>query len=169
MIFQTLSNVRLNSLSLKFQMSTWSISNPSPQPPSRHPSLATPINPPAWLCNKIDLGCFPWLGQKDLESMPGILSSMEQNDSSSCGSLTPLWSSNEYNNITIGDERAEAHELVLVPGVEPNDEQNTFLMERLLSSLRQVAECAWPRVDDRGVPKHVLQKPQDTVDQHPQA
>ena len=67
---------------------------------------------------------------------------MEQDDTSSCGSLTPLWSSNEYNIITIGDERAEAHELVQVPGVEPNDEQNTFLMERLLSSLRQVAECA---------------------------
>ena len=86
---------------------------------------------------------------------------MEQDDTSSCGSLPPLWSSNQDNIITIGDERAEARELVhvLVPGVEPNDKQNTFLMERLLSALRQIVGSSRPRVEDGGVPEHVPQQP----------
>ena len=62
----------------------------------------------------------------------------------------------------------EAHEPLQVPGVEPNDEQNTFLMERLVSSLRQVVERARSRVEDGGVTEHVPQQPQDTLDQHPQ-
>ena len=54
--------------------------------------------------------------------MSGILRSTEQDDTSSCGFLSPLWSSNEDNIITIGDERAEAREHAQVPEVEPHDE-----------------------------------------------
>ena len=54
---------------------------------------------------------------------------MEQDDSSSCGSLSPLWSSNEDNIITVGAERAKARELVQVPEEEHPDELTLFLEE----------------------------------------
>ena len=47
--------------------------------------------------------------------MPGRLqidTDMEQDDSSSCGSLSPLWSSNKDNILTVGAEGAEARGLV---------------------------------------------------------
>ena len=104
---------------------------------------------------------------------------MEQDDTSSCGSLSPLWSSNEDNIITLGDERAEACEHVQVPDEEPSDELNTFLMEHRYwicsliqadwPALRLVLKHPRPRVEDGGVPEHVPQQPQDTVDRHPQA
>ena len=93
---------------------------------------------------------------------------MEQDDSSSCSSFPPLESSNEYDIRTVGADCVETRERVQVPGLEHNDEQSTFLMERLLSSLRQAAERARPGLDDGGVP-HDPQQPQDTVDKHPQA
>ena len=61
--------------------------------------------------------------------MDGLLRSTEQDDTSSCGFLSPLWSSNEDNIITIGDERAEACEQAQVPEEEPHDELTSFLME----------------------------------------
>ena len=59
--------------------------------------------------------------------MSGILRSTEQDDTSSCGSLSPLWSSNEDNIVTVGDECAEESELVQVPEEEPNVELDMFL------------------------------------------
>ena len=54
---------------------------------------------------------------------------MEQDDSSSCGSISLLWSSNEDNIITLGEEPAEAHGQVQVPIEEPLDEMTMFLEE----------------------------------------
>ena len=103
---------------------------------------------------------------------------MEQDDISSCSSLSPLWSSSEYNIRTIGDERAEALEIVQVPVEGPNDELYTFLMEnrewicsliqadrpswadRLFPALRRVLEYPRPGVDDGGVPEYDPQQPQ---------
>ena len=52
---------------------------------------------------------------------------MEQDDSSSCGSISPLWSSNKDNIIPV--ECAEAREHVQVPVEEPLDELPLFLEE----------------------------------------
>ena len=52
---------------------------------------------------------------------------MDRDDSSSCGSISPLWSSSEDNIITVGDEREEAHGHVQVPVEEHLDELALFL------------------------------------------
>ena len=54
---------------------------------------------------------------------------MEEEASSSCGSISPSWSSNEDNIITVGDERAEAHRHTQVPVEEHLDELTLFLEE----------------------------------------
>ena len=54
---------------------------------------------------------------------------MDRDDSSSCGSISPLWSSSEDNIITVGDERAEAHRHTQVPVEEHLDELTLFLEE----------------------------------------
>ena len=112
---------------------------------------------------------------------------MEKDDTSSYGSLSPLWNSDEDNSITIGDEPAEAHEHVQVPEEEPKGEQNMFLMEHKdqICSLNQANRPGWDdlffstlrraldhpgfRVADRRVPEPLPQHPQNTVDQHPKA
>ena len=112
---------------------------------------------------------------------------MEQDDSSSCGSLSPLWSSNEDNTITIVDECVEACEHVQVPVEEPLEELNRFLVEHrerictliqvdrpgwedcLFSTLGSVFDIPGYRVEDWREPEPVPQLAQDTVDQHPQA
>ena len=70
---------------------------------------------------------------------------MEQDDCSSCSSFPLLESSNEYEIVTIGAE--------CVYGLERNDERKMFLVERLLSSIRQAAERARLGQDDGGVPE----------------
>ena len=60
---------------------------------------------------------------------------MEQDDCSSCSALPPLESSNDTEIVTIGEE--------CVPSV-PADDQNMFLMERLLESYRMAVECLRP-------------------------
>ena len=82
---------------------------------------------------------------------------MEQDDCSSCSSFPPLESSNEYYEIvTIGSE--------CVPGLEGNDEWNMFLVECLLSSIRQAAERARLGQENGGVPEPDPQHPQDIVE-----
>ena len=79
--------------------------------------------------------------------MSGILridTDMEQDDSSSCGSLSPLWSSNEDNIITVGAEGALARELVQVPVEEHLNEQTLFLEEHKENI------CALIRADQPG-------------------
>ena len=111
---------------------------------------------------------------------------MEQDDTSSCGSLSPIWSSNEDNIITNGDESEEACELVQVPE-EPNDEVNTFLMvhrdkicsliqadwpgwvDRFFFTLRHVLEHPGLRVEDMRVLELAPKQSRNTVDLHPQA
>ena len=75
--------------------------------------------------------------------------------------LSTFESSNEYKIVTIGAE--------CVPGLEHNDERNMFLVERLLSSIRQSAESARLGQDDGGVPASDPQHPQDIVDQYHKA
>ena len=112
---------------------------------------------------------------------------MEQDDTSSCGSLSPLWSSIKDKIITIGDEHAEACEHVQVPEKEPHDELTTFLMEHrgwictfiqadwpgwedcLFSTLGRVLDRPGFRVEDRREPEPVPQRTQNNVDQHLQA
>ena len=86
---------------------------------------------------------------------------MEQDDCSSCSSFPPFESSNEYEIVTIGAES--------VPDLEHNDEQNMFLVECLLSSIRMAAERARLGQDDGGVPEPDPQHLQDIVDQDPKA
>ena len=113
---------------------------------------------------------------------------MEQDNISSCSSLSQLWSSSKYDIRTIGDERAGARDIdkVQVPD-EPKDELYTFVMEhrewicsliqadwpswddRLFSALRHVLEYSRPSVDNEGVPESDPQHPQDIVDQNPKA
>ena len=85
---------------------------------------------------------------------------MEQDDCSLCSSFPPLESSNDTEIITIGEE--------CVPSV-PRDDQNMFLIERLLESYRMAAEHVRLGQDDGGVPESVPQHPQDDVDQDPKA
>ena len=81
---------------------------------------------------------------------------MEQDDCSSCSSLSPLESSNDTEIITIRED--------CVPGV-PSEEQSTFLIERLLESYRRAVERLRLGQDDGGVPDTVPQQPQDDVEQ----
>ena len=85
---------------------------------------------------------------------------MEQDDCSSCSSLPPLESYNDTEIITIREE--------CVPGV-PKEDQNMFLIERLLESYRRAVE--WIRLgqENGGVPEAVPQPPQDEVEQDPKA
>ena len=75
---------------------------------------------------------------------------MEQDDCSSCSSLPPLESSNGTEIITIGEE--------CVPNV-PQDEQNMFLIERLLRAV----ELLRLGQDDGGVHDAVSHQAQDDV------
>ena len=80
--------------------------------------------------------------------MPGRLRTypdMEQDDSYSCGSIFPLWSSNEDNSITVGDEIAETCEPVQVPVEEPLNELKMFLEEHQeqIRSLIQADQPGW--------------------------
>ena len=88
---------------------------------------------------------------------------MQQDDCSSCSSFPPLESSNKYEIVTIGEE--------CVLSI-PEDDQNMFLVERLLESIRMAAERVRLGQDDGGVteqdPQHP-QHPQDYVEQDPQA
>ena len=52
---------------------------------------------------------------------------MEQDDSSSCGSIFPLWSSNDSNIITVGADIYLPQEQVQVPVGEPSEELIRFL------------------------------------------
>ena len=81
---------------------------------------------------------------------------MEQDECSSCSSLSPLESSNANEIITIKED--------CVPGV-PSEEQSTFLIERLLESYRRAVERLRLGQDDGGVPDTVPQQPQDNVEQ----
>ena len=88
---------------------------------------------------------------------------MEQDDCSSCSSFPPLESSNDTEIVTIGEE--------CVPSV-PRDDQNMFLIERLLESYRMAAERVRLGQDDGGVPEQDPQHPQhtqDNVEQDPKA
>ena len=85
---------------------------------------------------------------------------MEQDDCSLCSSLPPLESSNDTEIITIGEE--------CVPSV-PRDDQNMFLIERLLESYRMAAERVRLGQDDGGVPEQDIQHLQDNVDPDPKA
>ena len=85
---------------------------------------------------------------------------MEQDDCSSCSSFSPVESSNEYEIVTIGAECVSR---------APEDDQNMFLVERLLESIRMAAERVRLGQDDGGVPKQDPQHPQDNVEQDPQA
>ena len=73
---------------------------------------------------------------------------MEQDDCSSCSSLSPLESSNDTEIITIRED--------CVPGV-PSEEQSMFLMERLLESYRRAVERLRLGQDNGGVPDTVPQ------------
>ena len=66
-----------------------------------------------------------------------------------------------YEIVTVGAE--------CVPGLEHNYERNMFLVERLLSSIRQAADRARLGQDDGGAPESDPQHPQDIVDQNPKA
>ena len=77
---------------------------------------------------------------------------MEQDDCSSCSSIVPLESSNDTEILTIRED--------CVPGV-PSEEQNAFLIERLLESYRRAMERFRLGQDDGGAPDTVPQKPQD--------
>ena len=68
---------------------------------------------------------------------------MEQDDCSSCSSITPLESSNETEILTIRED--------CVPGI-PSEEQSAFLIERLLESYRRAMERLRLGQDDGGVP-----------------
>ena len=59
----------------------------------------------------------------------------------SCSSLSPLWSSNEYDIITVGAEHAEARELVQ----EHPDELTLFLEEHKekIYALIRLDEPGW--------------------------
>ena len=81
---------------------------------------------------------------------------MEQDEFSSCSSLSPLESSNDTEIITIRED--------CVPGV-PSEEQSTFLIERLLESYRRAVERLRLGQDNGGVPDTVPQQPQDDVEQ----
>ena len=81
---------------------------------------------------------------------------MEQDECSSCSSLSPLESSNDNEIITIKED--------CVPGV-PSEEQSTFLIERLLESYRRAVERLRLGQDDGGDPDTVPQQPQDNVEQ----
>ena len=85
---------------------------------------------------------------------------MEQDDCSSCSSFPPLESSNDTKIVTIGEE--------CVPSV-PRDDQNMFLIERLLESYRTAAERVRLGQDIGGVPESVPQHPQDDVGLDPKA
>ena len=77
---------------------------------------------------------------------------MEQNECSSWSSIVPLESSNDTEILTIRED--------CVPGV-PSEEQNAFLIERLLESYRRAMERFRLGQDDGGAPDTVPQKPQD--------
>ena len=85
---------------------------------------------------------------------------MEQDDCSSCSSIPPLESSNEYEIVTIGVESI------------PEDDQNMFLVKRLLESIRMAAERVRVGQYDGVVPEQDPQHPQhpqDNVEQDPKA
>ena len=75
---------------------------------------------------------------------------MEQDDCSSCSSLPPLESSNDTEIITIREE--------CVPSV-PRDEQNMFLIERLLGAVERLRLGQ----DNGGVHDAVPHQAQDDV------
>ena len=81
---------------------------------------------------------------------------MEQDECSSCSSLSPLESSNDTEIVTIRED--------CVPGI-PSEEQSTFLIERLLESYRRAVERLRLGQDDGGVPDTVPQQPQYDVEQ----
>ena len=68
---------------------------------------------------------------------------MEQDDCSSCSSITPLEGSNDTEILTIRED--------CVPGI-PSEEQSAFLIERLLESYRRAMERLRLGQDDGGVP-----------------
>ena len=81
---------------------------------------------------------------------------MEQDDCSSCSSLPPLESSNDTEIITIREE--------CVPGV-PSEDQNMFLLDRLLEFYRRAVERIRLGQDNGAVPEAVTQQSQDDVEQ----
>ena len=81
---------------------------------------------------------------------------MEQDECSSCSSLSPLESSNDTEIVTIRED--------CVPGI-PSEEQSTFLIERLLESYRRAVERLRLGQDDGGVPDTDPQHLQDNVEQ----
>ena len=85
---------------------------------------------------------------------------MEQDDCSSCSSFPPLESSNDTEIVTIGEKCTLSI---------PRDDQNMFLIERLLESNRMATERVRLGQDDRGVPESVPQHPKDDVEQDPKA
>ena len=76
---------------------------------------------------------------------------MEQDDCSSCSSITPLESSNDTEILTIRKD--------CVPGI-PSEEQSAFLIECLLESYRRAMERLRLGQDDGGVPDTDPQQPQ---------
>ena len=88
------------------------------------------------------------MGQQDSDNMSRTWGDMEQDDCSSCSSVSPLESSNDTEIITIRED--------CVPGV-PSEEQSTFLMERLLESYRRAVERLRLGQDNGGVPDTVPQ------------
>ena len=76
---------------------------------------------------------------------------MEQDDCSSCSSITPLEGSNDTEILTIRED--------CVPGI-PSEEQSAFLIERLLESYRRAVERLRLGQDNGGVPDVDPQQPQ---------
>ena len=81
---------------------------------------------------------------------------MEQDNCSSCSSISPLEGSNDTEIITVRED--------CVPGI-PSEEQGAFLIERLLESYRRAMERLRLGQDDGGVPDTVPQHSQDNVEQ----
>ena len=81
---------------------------------------------------------------------------MEQDDCSSCSSITPLESSNDTEILTIRED--------CVPGI-PSEEQSAFLIELLLESYRRAMERLRLGQDDGGVPDKDPQQPQVDTEQ----
>ena len=80
--------------------------------------------------------------------MPGLrrtTSEMEQDDSSSCGSISPLWSSNDSNINAVGADIPIPCEQVQVPVGEPIDELTRFLEEtkKQIAWLIQADQPIW--------------------------
>ena len=78
---------------------------------------------------------------------------MEQDNCSSCSSLSPLESSNDTEIVTVREDCV------------PSEEQGAFLIERLLESYRRAMERLRLGQDDGGVPDTVPQHTQDDIEQ----